>query len=383
VATTPEIPMEAGRAGNSSVPVLSISTQYTVLLAGRGHVRLEVPPLDRSPSESRRAFVTAADILDGRISLSACNLLLRHDIDQCELYGNVWPLLAVEYRFGVAARRTSLRERPAELDLPPQAFSEVPQGVKLNGVDQIHRYQDDGFEFGLHVDAVGRCRRVGNTVNADEALAILGRDWRDCDRRASASAPWPPTGSPGPIVCDRGTTTTRRSSTSRPPMPRYSRSPRPRTIRRTGPAGLGVPRAEPHEADAIDLAFRVMSRSAGCTPGSSRPASGPTPHAHRRGGKLEVHRHPGADFTGPAVARLPDRAQRTPDLLRVWRRWIGVCSPIGAIGRPSPPGRLLEKHPAVTIAPPERRHLVSVIAVDSISIGSTPNGSATDSPAKS
>lgn len=122
-------------------------------------------------------FVTAADILDGKISSSACNLLLRHDIDQCELYANVWPLLAIECRFGVRStiylfaandwrnwieRRTRLfplRKKP-----------------RLSCLEQVLRYQEEGFEFGLHVDVVGRCRRRGRTVDPREALSVLDRD---------------------------------------------------------------------------------------------------------------------------------------------------------------------------------------------------------------
>jgi hypothetical protein len=122
-------------------------------------------------------FLTAADILDGKISTTACNLLLRHDIDQCELYANVWPLLAIEYRFGVRstiylfAEHDSLnwaRRRSGRFSL------RAPW--KLNHADQVLRYQEEGFEFGLHVDVVGRCRRRGNTVDSREALAILDRD---------------------------------------------------------------------------------------------------------------------------------------------------------------------------------------------------------------
>ncbi len=122
-------------------------------------------------------FVTAADILDGKISLSACNLLLRHDADQCELYGNVWPLLAIEHRFGVRSTTYLFADNDRQnWTCRRKGFPTFRQEWKLNGIDQVLRYQDEGFEFGLHADAIGRCRRQGNTVNPDEALAILGRD---------------------------------------------------------------------------------------------------------------------------------------------------------------------------------------------------------------
>ena len=122
-------------------------------------------------------FVTAADILDSRISHSACNLLLRHDIDQCELYANVWPLLAIEHRFGVRSTTYVFAEQDhANWTCRKRGFPTFRKEWRLNCIEQVLRYQEEGFEFGLHVDAVGRCRRRGNTVDADEALAVLGRD---------------------------------------------------------------------------------------------------------------------------------------------------------------------------------------------------------------
>ncbi len=122
-------------------------------------------------------FVTAADILDGNISSTTCNLLVRHDIDQCELYANVWPLLAIEYRFGV--RSTTYLFAAND----PQNWTQRRKGLfwlqgepELKCRDQLLRYQAEGFEFGLHVDVVGRCRRRGNTVDSREALDILERD---------------------------------------------------------------------------------------------------------------------------------------------------------------------------------------------------------------
>ncbi len=122
-------------------------------------------------------FVTAADILDGRISRSACNLLLRHDIDQCELYANVWPLLAIEHRFGIRSTTYLFAEQDRRnWTCRRRGFPTFRKEWTLNLSAQVLRYQDEGFEFGLHVDAVGRCRRQGNTVSADEALAVVGRD---------------------------------------------------------------------------------------------------------------------------------------------------------------------------------------------------------------
>ena len=116
-------------------------------------------------------FVTARDVLEGRISLERCNLVLRHDVDDASYQDQIWPMLQSELQRGI---RSST-----------YVFAQNPESGKSSGYfgksepfdpEELLYFQNRGFEFGLHVDVVSRCQREGDSVSPEQAVKLLAFD---------------------------------------------------------------------------------------------------------------------------------------------------------------------------------------------------------------
>ena len=123
-------------------------------------------------------FVTAAQVSQadqGGISKTECNVLLRHDVDSCELGSQVWPLLQLEYSLGIRSTTYLFAEDSKNWRAERTGlFRRKRETLRLE--EQVLFYQSCGFEFGLHVDVIGRCTRTGDSVEQSEALRYLKRD---------------------------------------------------------------------------------------------------------------------------------------------------------------------------------------------------------------
>lgn len=116
-------------------------------------------------------FITARDVLNGDIDKERCNILLRHDLDDCDYHENVWPMLQLEAQRGL---------RSTSYVFAQEAGSDWVRGYwspsrPFEPSELIH-FQEQGFEFGLHVDVVGRCFCESNEVDPEQAMRLIDRD---------------------------------------------------------------------------------------------------------------------------------------------------------------------------------------------------------------
>lgn len=113
---------------------------------------------------SEANFVTGKDILEGKISLDTCNIFLYHDMDGAR-DEHLTPIVQVEKTLGIRSTIYLLLD-----DGTPK------ESYYKKSLKDLLKLQHLGFEFGYHVNAVRKCKRIGDTVDPEEAYKKLSED---------------------------------------------------------------------------------------------------------------------------------------------------------------------------------------------------------------
>ena len=125
---------------------------------------------------SEANFVTGKDILEGNISLDTCNFFLYHDMDSAGIEEHLYPTLKIEEALGIRSTTYLLVDDRVNTK-QGEYFTYFPrESYYKRNLKELLKLQDSGFEFGYHVNATGRCKRLGDTVDPKEAYRIFLQD---------------------------------------------------------------------------------------------------------------------------------------------------------------------------------------------------------------